>query len=59
MEGFGGGTGGGGGAKPVAVITVSKDGVRVEPVRKGAANMVEKVGEAVGRIIEERSGKTA
>jgi uncharacterized spore protein YtfJ len=59
MEGFGGGSGGGGGVKPVAVIIISKDGVRVEPVRKGAANMVEKVGEAVGRIIEKRSTKSS
>jgi uncharacterized spore protein YtfJ len=59
MEGFGGGTGGGGGVKPVAVIIISKDGVRVERVRKGAANMVEKVGEAVGRIIEKRGAKSS
>ena len=59
MEGLGAGTGGGGGVKPVAVIIISKDGVRVEPVRKGAATMVEKVGEAVGRILNKRGEKTA
>ncbi len=32
-EGSGGGTGGGGGVKPVAVIIISKDGVRVEPIQ--------------------------
>jgi uncharacterized spore protein YtfJ len=58
IEGFGGGTGGGGGVRPVAVIIVNKDGVRVEPVRKGAATIVEKVGEAVGRIVEKRGSKT-
>jgi len=58
VEGFGGGSGGGGGVKPVAVIIVGKDGVRVEPVRKGVATMVEKVGEAVGRILEKRGEKT-
>ena len=57
MEGFGGGTGGGGGVKPVAVVIINKDGVRVEPVRKGAATMVEKFGEAVGRIIDRRATK--
>jgi len=57
VEGFGGGTAGAGGVKPVAVVIINKDGVRVEPVRKGAANMVEKVGEAVGRIIERRGTK--
>jgi uncharacterized spore protein YtfJ len=59
LEGLGAGSGGGGGIKPVAVIVVSKDGVRVEPVRKGAATMVEKVGEAVGKIMEKRGEKKA
>jgi uncharacterized spore protein YtfJ len=58
VEGFGGGTGGGGGVRPVAVIIVNKDGVRVEPVRKGAATIVETIGEAVGRIVEKRGSKT-
>jgi uncharacterized spore protein YtfJ len=58
MEGLGAGSGGGGGVRPVAVIIVSKDGVRVEPIRRGAATMVEKVGEAVGKIIEKRGEKT-
>lgn len=53
VEGLGGGSGGGGGMKPVAVIIVNKDGVRVEPVR-GAATIVEQVGEAVGKIIDKR-----
>jgi uncharacterized spore protein YtfJ len=58
-EGLGAGSGGGGGVKPVAVIVVNKDGVRVESVRRGAATMVEKVGEAVGKIMEKRGEKTA
>ena len=58
-EGAGAGSGGGGGVKPVAVIIVSKDGVRVEPVRKGAATIVEKVGEAVSKVIEKRGEKRA
>ena len=56
-EAFGGGSAGGGGVKPVAVIIANKDGVRVEPVRKGAATLVEKVGEAVGKIVEKRGEK--
>lgn len=56
-EAFGGGSGGGGGVKPVAVIVVDKDGVRVEPVRKGAASVIEKAGEALGRIVEKRGEK--
>ncbi len=56
-EAFGGGSGGGGGVKPVAIIIIDgKGGICVEPVRKGAATMVEKVGEAVSRIVEQRGG---
>jgi uncharacterized spore protein YtfJ len=54
-EGSGEGSGGGGGVKPVAVILVTQDGVRVEPVRTGAAGVVEKLGEAVGKIVEKRA----
>ncbi|HXW06709.1 MAG TPA: spore germination protein GerW family protein [Vicinamibacterales bacterium] len=57
-EGLGAGSGGGGGIRPVAIIVINKDGVRVESTRRGAATMVEKVGEAVGRIIEKRGEKT-
>jgi uncharacterized spore protein YtfJ len=59
VEGLGGGSGGGGGVKPVAVIIINKDGVRVEPIRRGVATVVEKVGEAVGKIIEKRGEKKA
>ncbi len=59
LEGLGGGSGAGGGVKPVAVIIASKDGVRLESVRRGAANVVEKVGQAVGHIIEKRGEKSA
>ena len=56
-EGSGAGSGGGGGVKPVAVIIADDAGVRVEPIRKGAANMVEKIGKAVGTIIEKQTEK--
>jgi uncharacterized spore protein YtfJ len=59
LEGLGAGSGGGGGIKPVAVIIVNKDGVRLEGVRRGAATMVEKVGEAVGKIMDKRGEKSA
>jgi uncharacterized spore protein YtfJ len=58
-EGQGAGSGGGGGVRPVAIVIVNKDGVRVEGVRRGAATMVEKVGEAVGKILEKRGEKPA
>lgn len=58
-EGAGEGSGGGGGVKPVAVVLVTKDGVRVEPVRADAAGVVEKLGEAVGKIVEKRAAASA
>lgn len=50
-EGTGAGTGGGGGVKPVAVIIINKDGVRVEPIVGGAATAFEKIGEAIGKCM--------
>jgi uncharacterized spore protein YtfJ len=38
-SGIGGGTGGGGGVKPVAVIIINKDGVRVEAIKGGTTSL--------------------
>ena len=54
--GTGGGTGGGGGVKPVALIIINKDGVRVEPIKGGATSVLEKIVETVGKTA---SGKPA
>ncbi|MBA7639956.1 hypothetical protein ES703_47617 [subsurface metagenome] len=54
-EGVGGGTGGGGGIKPVGVIVVNKEGVRIEPIKGGAATFAEKVADIVGKVMEERA----
>ena len=54
-EGLGAGTGGGGGIKPVAVVVINKDGVRVEPVKGGTASALEKMGGMIGNVIKERS----
>ena len=51
-EGSGGGTGGGAWVKPIAVIIIDKEGVRVESIRGGMASAIEKVGEAVPRMME-------
>ena len=51
-EGSGGGTGGGAGVKPVAVVIVNKDGVKVEPIMGSMATAIERVGEAVPHTIE-------
>ena len=53
----GGGTGGGGGVKPVAVIIINKDGVRVEPVA-GPPSALEKVGAAIGAALQKRGEKS-
>jgi len=50
--GTGGGTGGGGGVKPVGVIVVDDDGVRVEPIRGSAAAVVEKLGTSVTDLVD-------
>ena len=52
--GSGGGTGGGGGVKPVAVIIVGKDGVRVESLKGGVTSLVEKVAEVAAKFVPAR-----
>jgi uncharacterized spore protein YtfJ len=47
--GTGGGTGGGGGVKPVALIVINKDGVRVESIKGSAASAFEKIAETVAK----------
>jgi uncharacterized spore protein YtfJ len=54
--GTGGGTGGGGGVKPVAMIVVNKDGVRLESIKGGTASVLEKVVETVGKAASAKSG---
>jgi len=51
-EGTGGGAGGGAWVKPVAVIIVSKEGVKVEPIMGSLAGAIEKLGETIPQIIE-------
>jgi uncharacterized spore protein YtfJ len=56
-EGLGAGTGGGGGIKPVAVVIVSDEGVSIEPIRGAAANILEKLGSAIGAAAEKARKK--
>ena len=58
-SGQGGGTGGGGGVKPVALIIINKDGVRVEPIKSGTAFVLEKVAEIAGKAATAKEGKTS
>ena len=54
-EGSGGGTGGGGGVKPVAILIINKDGVRMEPIKSGTASVLEKVAETVAKTSAKKS----
>ncbi len=57
-SGHGGGTGGGGGVKPVALVVVNDEGVRVEPIKSGTASVLEKVAETVSRTMSETGDET-
>jgi len=51
-EGVGGGaTAGGAGIKPIAVLIINKDGARIEPIKGGMANVIEKLGETVPDMV--------
>ena len=54
-EGAGGGTGGGGGVKPVAVLIINKDGVRLEPIKSGTASILEKVADTFAKASTKKS----
>lgn len=54
--GEGGGTGGGGGVKPVAVIVVGPDGVRLDSVKGGAASVIDKAIDTIGTAVNQRKG---
>jgi uncharacterized spore protein YtfJ len=58
-EGTGGGTGGGGGVKPIALIVINKDGVRLEPIKGAATSVLEKVAETITKTAQKGCGKSA
>ena len=51
-EGSGGGTGGGAWIKPVAVIIIDKDGVKVESIKGGLSYAIGKLGDAIPQAME-------
>lgn len=57
--GDGGGTGGGGGMKPVAVIVVTKDGVKVEPMKAGASGLVQRIAESIATARKTKTEKSS
>lgn len=57
-EGAGGGaTAGGAGVKPIAVLIIDKDGARIEPIKGGMANVIEKLGETVPDMVGKFANK--
>ena len=56
-KGSGGGTGGGGGVKPVALIVVTDDDVRVETIKSGTAGVLEKVAESIGKVASAKNAE--
>ena len=52
--GGGAGTGGGGGVRPIAIVVVGKDGVRVETLRGAVVSLAEKLAEVAGKFMEKR-----
>ncbi len=51
-EGSGGGTGGGAWVKPIAVVVIDKEGVRIEPIRGGLTTAIEKIGETIPQMMQ-------
>jgi len=56
-QGSGGGATGGALIRPVAVIIINKEGVKVEPIRGATASLLEKAGGAVMKAVERRGRK--
>ncbi len=54
-EGGGSGTGGGGGIKPVAIVVITKDEVKVEPIKRGTGRVLERIVDTVAKAREKKS----
>jgi uncharacterized spore protein YtfJ len=52
-----GGTGGAGGMRPIAIIVIDKEGVRIEPIKSSVAAALEKLGEKVPGVVEKIADK--
>ena len=58
-SGEGGGTGGGGGVKPVALVVVNKEGVRVDPIKSGTTSVLEKVVDTISTAATQKGAKAS
>jgi len=52
-----GGAGGAGGLRPIAIIVIDKDGVKIEPIRSSMAAAIEKLSEQVPGVVEKIADK--
>jgi len=57
-EGVGAGVGGGGGVKPIAMIIIDSNGVRIEPIKGTTASAVESLGSVIGKVVEASTKKS-
>jgi len=51
------GTGGAGGLRPIAIIVIDKEGVRIEPIKSSVAAAIEKLSEKVPSVVEKIADK--
>jgi len=56
-DGLKGGAGGAGGMRPIAIIVIDKEGVRIEPIKSSVAAAIEKLGEKVPGVVEKIADK--
>ena len=54
-KGAGSGIGAGGGIKPVALVIIGPDGVRLESVKSGAASVADKAVDAISAAVKDRA----
>lgn len=58
-SGHGDATGGGGGVKPVALVVINKDSVKVEPIKSGTATVLETVAKTIGEASSAKKDKSS
>ncbi len=56
-DGLKGGTGGAGGMRPIAIIVIDREGVRIEPIKSSVAAALEKLGEKIPGVVEKIADK--
>ena len=56
-QGGGGGGGGAGGVKPIAILVISEQGVRLEPIPESPSG-IDRLGRAIAGVLEKRAGNS-